>query len=128
MITTATAASWTMPDSVGRNLEDAQDAIQALTGNAIFFTKSHDATGRGRHQILDRDWKVCGQRETRRHHHHEHSDRLRCRQARRRLLNTGRLPTNTPLIVQTARLAEITSPARVSRTQSGRPSRQPRLC
>jgi hypothetical protein len=61
LMTCQTAASWTMPDLVGRNLQDAQDAIQALTGNAIFFTKSHDATGRGRHQILDRDWKVCGQ-------------------------------------------------------------------
>ena len=50
-----------MPKLVGRNLQDAQDAIQALTGNAIFFTKSHDATGRGRHQVLDRDWKVCSQ-------------------------------------------------------------------
>jgi hypothetical protein len=50
-----------MPNLVGRNLQDAQDAIQALTGNAIFFTKSHDATGSGRHQILDRDWKVCSQ-------------------------------------------------------------------
>lgn len=56
-----TAASWTMPSLVGRNLQDAQDAIQALTGNTIFFTKSHDATGAGRHQILDRDWKVCSQ-------------------------------------------------------------------
>ena len=53
--------SWTMPNLVGANLQEAQDAIQALTGNAIFFTKSHDATGAGRHQILDRDWKVCSQ-------------------------------------------------------------------
>ncbi len=50
-----------MPNLVGSNLQDAQDAIQALTDNKIFFTKSHDATGRGRHQILDRDWKVCDQ-------------------------------------------------------------------
>ena len=50
-----------MPNLIGANLQDAQDAIQALTGNAIFFTKSHDATGAGRHQILDRDWKVCSQ-------------------------------------------------------------------
>jgi len=53
-----------MPNLVGRNLQDAQDTIQALTGNAIFPTKSHDATGRGRHQILDRDWKVCSQNVT----------------------------------------------------------------
>ncbi len=59
--TAPTATSWTMPNLVGHNLQDAQDAIQALTGDAIFLTKSHDATGAGRHQILDRDWKVCSQ-------------------------------------------------------------------
>ncbi len=59
--TVAMVGSWTMPNLVGANLQEAQDAIQALTGNAIFFTKSHDATGAGRHQILDRDWKVCTQ-------------------------------------------------------------------
>jgi len=53
--------SWRMPNLVGRGLQDAQDQIQALTGNRIFLTKSHDATGAGRHQILDRDWKVCDQ-------------------------------------------------------------------
>jgi hypothetical protein len=53
--------SWRMPNLVGRGLQDAQDAIQALTGNRIFLTKSHDATGAGRHQVLDRDWKVCDQ-------------------------------------------------------------------
>jgi hypothetical protein len=53
--------SWTMPNLVGANLQDAQNAIQALTDNAIFFTKSHDATGAGRQQILDRNWKVCSQ-------------------------------------------------------------------
>jgi hypothetical protein len=50
-----------MPNMVGVNLQEAQDGIQALTGSKIFFTKSHDASGRARHQILDRDWKVCGQ-------------------------------------------------------------------
>ncbi|MFC4951174.1 PASTA domain-containing protein [Pseudonocardia sp. GCM10023141] len=55
------AAGWVMPDLVGRNLQDAQDAIQALTGNAIFVTTSSDATGAGRHQVLDRNWKVCRQ-------------------------------------------------------------------
>lgn len=53
--------SWTMPNLVGRNLQDAQDAIQALTSYGIAITRSHDATGAGRHQILDRDWKVCAQ-------------------------------------------------------------------
>jgi hypothetical protein len=50
-----------MPNMVGVNLQEAQDGIQALTGDKIFVTKSHDASGRARHQILDRDWKVCGQ-------------------------------------------------------------------
>ena len=50
-----------MPDLVGWNLQDAQNAIQKLTSNAIFVTTSHDATGAGRRQILDRDWKVCTQ-------------------------------------------------------------------
>lgn len=52
---------WVMPNEVGAGLQDAQDAIQRLTGNEIFFTSSHDVSGKGRHQILDRDWKVCGQ-------------------------------------------------------------------
>ena len=50
-----------MPNEVGSVLQDAQDAIQKLTGNVVFFTGSHDAGGRGRHQILDRDWKICDQ-------------------------------------------------------------------
>ena len=52
---------WAMPNLVGSGLQDAQDAIQKLTGYEIFFTSSHDVSGRGRHQILDRDWKVCDQ-------------------------------------------------------------------
>lgn len=53
--------SWQMPDLVGVNLQDAQDRIQALTGNVIFVTRSHDASGAGRQQVLDRNWKVCTQ-------------------------------------------------------------------
>lgn len=52
---------WTMPNLVGSGLQNAQDAIQKLTGNVVFFTSSHDVTGKGRHQILDRNWKVCDQ-------------------------------------------------------------------
>jgi len=52
---------WTMPELRGAGLQAAQDRIQALTGDAIFFTSSHDVSGRGRHQILDRDWQVCSQ-------------------------------------------------------------------
>lgn len=51
--------SWVMPNLVGSNLQDAQNAIQRLTENAIFVTTSHDATGAGRQQVLDRNWKVC---------------------------------------------------------------------
>ena len=63
-VTTTTVAviqHWAMPNEVGSVLQDAQDAIQKLTGNVVFFTGSHDVGGRGRHQILDRDWKVCDQ-------------------------------------------------------------------
>jgi hypothetical protein len=55
------AASWTMPNMVGSGLQDAQDAIQELTGFGIMLTTSHDATGQNRMQIADRNWKVCTQ-------------------------------------------------------------------
>lgn len=55
------ADSWTMPDLTGKDLQTAQDAIQSLTNDGVFFTTSHDATGQGRHQILDRDWQVCSE-------------------------------------------------------------------
>ncbi len=50
-----------MPDLVGRTLQNAQDSIQALTADAIFFTGSVDALGAGRSQILDSNWQVCSQ-------------------------------------------------------------------
>jgi PASTA domain len=52
---------WTMPNVIGMNLQTAQDTIQKITHDGIFYTSSHDVTGKGRHQILDRDWKVCSQ-------------------------------------------------------------------
>jgi hypothetical protein len=52
---------WNMPNEVGVNLQQAQNEIKKLTGNLIFFTSSHDVSGKGRHQILDKDWKVCSQ-------------------------------------------------------------------
>lgn len=55
------AASWTMPDLRGTDLQTAQDAIQSLTDDAIWYTSSHDASGQGRGQWLDRDWQVCDQ-------------------------------------------------------------------
>lgn len=50
-----------MPDLVGENLQDAQDAIQTLTDYGIALTTSTDATGTGRLQVLDRNWQVCAQ-------------------------------------------------------------------
>jgi hypothetical protein len=66
---TATAAppdeespqQWTMPNLVGSVLQDAQDQIQATTGGKVIITTSHDATGQGRTQVLDSNWKVCSQ-------------------------------------------------------------------
>jgi hypothetical protein len=48
-----------MPDLRGQNLQAAQDAIQALTDNKVFFSSSTDLTGQGRRQVLDRNWQVC---------------------------------------------------------------------
>ena len=53
-----------MPNLVGKNLQAAQDKIQSVTGNPLFITTSHDATGAGRHQVLDSNWKVCSQNVT----------------------------------------------------------------
>lgn len=50
-----------MPDEVGKVLQDAQDDIQRVSHDPVFYTSSTDATGRGRHQVFDRDWKVCSQ-------------------------------------------------------------------
>jgi hypothetical protein len=55
------ATSATMPNLVGWQLQSAQDRIQSLTNFGIAVTTSHDATGAGRHQVWDRNWKVCSQ-------------------------------------------------------------------
>ena len=47
-----------MPDVVGMNLQDAQGKIQEA---GVFYSRSEDATGQGRMQILDRDWVVLSQ-------------------------------------------------------------------
>lgn len=47
-----------LPNLVGKGLQSAQDTAQAV---GFYNLKSHDALGRDRHQILDRDWKVCSQ-------------------------------------------------------------------
>jgi beta-lactam-binding protein with PASTA domain len=48
-----------LPDLVGMGLQSAQDKAQSLGFHAL---ASHDALGRGRNQVLDRNWKVCSQK------------------------------------------------------------------
>jgi beta-lactam-binding protein with PASTA domain len=48
----------TVPHFIGMGLQSAQDAAQK---QGFYSLKSHDSLGRDRHQILDRDWKVCSQ-------------------------------------------------------------------
>ncbi len=52
---------WAMPNLVGSNLQDAQNQIQSLTSDAIFYTSSHDLSGANRNQVLDANWEVCSQ-------------------------------------------------------------------
>lgn len=47
-----------VPDFVGMGLQSAQDTAQEQGFSSL---TSHDALGRDRNQILDRDWKVCSQ-------------------------------------------------------------------
>jgi hypothetical protein len=58
---TPTPVTWAMPDLVGSGLQEAQDAVQRLTDYGIAVTTSHDASGAGRMQVSDRNWKVCSQ-------------------------------------------------------------------
>ena len=51
--------SWTMPNLVGMDLQGAQDAIQSLTHDQVWYSGSTDLTGKGRAQIVDRNWTVC---------------------------------------------------------------------
>jgi hypothetical protein len=54
----ATSANGELPNLVGKGLQVAQDAAQ----EADFYNlTSHDASGRERHQVFDRDWRVCFQ-------------------------------------------------------------------
>ncbi|MFF8974282.1 PASTA domain-containing protein [Streptomyces sp. NPDC014995] len=47
-----------LPDMKGKGLQSAQDQAQAA---GFYNLTSHDALGRGRMQVLDRNWKVCFQ-------------------------------------------------------------------
>ena len=47
-----------MPDVMCRNLQEAQDTIQRA---GVFFSRSEDATGADRNQVIDSNWLVVGQ-------------------------------------------------------------------
>ena len=47
-----------MPALVGLGLQDAQDQLQSL---GSFVLNQEDASGQGRHQLIDSNWKVCSQ-------------------------------------------------------------------
>lgn len=49
-----------MPDVVCMNLQAAQDFIQSEIG--VFYSRSEDATGAGRSQLIDSNWIVVAQR------------------------------------------------------------------
>lgn len=59
MASPASAETWTMPNLIGKDLQGAQDAIQSLTADAVWFSSSTDLTGEGRMQLDDRNWVVC---------------------------------------------------------------------
>ena len=47
-----------MPNFIGENLQLSQDKLQAL---GSYFMDQEDASGLGRIQVLDSNWKVCKQ-------------------------------------------------------------------
>jgi hypothetical protein len=55
----AAADGWVMPNLIGKDLQGAQDAVQSLSDDQVWFSGSTDLTGRGRMQINDRAWVVC---------------------------------------------------------------------
>lgn len=56
--TTAAAPTAIMPAVVCMNLQAAQNTIQTA---GVFFSRSTDASGRGRAQVMDRNWTVVAQ-------------------------------------------------------------------
>lgn len=61
---TSTAAddgSFIMPNEVGKDLQSAQDDIQRVSNDPVFFSHSKDATGQDRFQVIDSNWQVCSQ-------------------------------------------------------------------
>jgi hypothetical protein len=57
----ATDGSFVMPNEVGKGLQASQDDLQAVSGDALYYSASRDALGTDRFQIIDSDWKVCSQ-------------------------------------------------------------------
>jgi beta-lactam-binding protein with PASTA domain len=47
-----------VPDVVGKNHQEAQDALQA---SGFYNLAEEDATGQGRHLVMDRNWVVVSQ-------------------------------------------------------------------
>ena len=54
----ASEGSITVPNVVGKDLQTAQDTMQAA---GLRNLTSHDSTGQGRAQLVDRNWKVTEQ-------------------------------------------------------------------
>ena len=54
----SSAAKITVPSVVGKDLQLAQDTMQAA---GLYNLRSHDSTGQGRSQVLDRNWQVTDQ-------------------------------------------------------------------
>ena len=52
------AAKIVVPNVVGKDLQFAQDTMQAA---GLYHLTSHDSTGQGRSQVLDRNWVVTDQ-------------------------------------------------------------------
>jgi hypothetical protein len=57
-VTTAASANITVPSVVGKDLQLAQDTMQAA---GLYNLTSHDSTGQARLQVLDRNWVVTDQ-------------------------------------------------------------------
>lgn len=51
--------TWSMPNLIGQDLQSAQDAIQSMTNDGVWYSDSNDLTGKGREQVMDRNWQVC---------------------------------------------------------------------
>lgn len=89
-----------LPNLVGKGLQSAQDAAQAAGFAAL---TSHDSLGRGRNQILDREWKVCFQKP-----------------------KAGQHPTDTEIDLGAVKLDE-TCPAKDSTEQQEAAGKMPNL-